>query len=133
MPIKCIPRDERPVDQPPIEQEGGRSWRLTVFPFNVTVPAFDGQSILEACCAHAIPLEHSCGGHCACSSCHVLVRQGWESLSAQDEDEASQLEDIDEASPQSRLGCQAQVYGDLDIEIPRLDSTSSEREKPISQ
>lgn len=133
MPIKCIPVDQPPIDRSPTEPGRGGVWHLTVLPINVTVPAFDGQSILDACFAHHVPLDHSCGGHCACSSCRVIVRQGMEHLSAQTEDETDQLEDIDDAAPRSRLGCQAQIHGDLAVEIPEPGRNTREAGRDVEK
>ena len=65
-----------------------------------------------------IPLEHACGGNCACTTCHVVVRGGAQHLSDMQDDEADRLDTAWDVTPQSRLGCQAVVRGDVVCEIP---------------
>jgi 2Fe-2S ferredoxin len=63
-------------------------------------------------------LEHACGGNCACTTCHVIVKEGEENLSEMDDDEADRLEQAPGLTLHSRLGCQAIVSGDVVVEIP---------------
>jgi len=65
-----------------------------------------------------IPLEHACGGSCACTTCHVIVREGEGNLSDMQDDEADRLDSAWDVTPHSRLGCQAVVRGDVVCEIP---------------
>jgi ferredoxin, 2Fe-2S len=65
-----------------------------------------------------IPLEHACGGSCACTTCHVVVTEGAEHLSDMDDDETDRLDTAWDVTPRSRLGCQAVVKGDVTCEIP---------------
>ena len=65
-----------------------------------------------------MPLEHECGGVCACTTCHVWVRQGAENLSAPEHDELDRLDMAADLELCSRLGCQAVVEGDISVEIP---------------
>lgn len=65
-----------------------------------------------------IPLEHACGGSCACTTCHVVVREGAHHLSDMQDDEADRLDTAWDVTPHSRLGCQAVVRGDVVCEIP---------------
>ena len=73
-------------------------------------------SILDVLLAHGIPLEHACGGNCACTTCHVVVKGGGEKLSVADESEEDLLDKAPGLTPTSRLGCQA-VIEDPDAEI----------------
>jgi ferredoxin, 2Fe-2S len=75
-------------------------------------------SLLDIAKALDIPLEHACGGSCACTTCHVIVREGEQNLSAMQEDEADRLDTAWDVTPHSRLGCQAVVRGDVVCEIP---------------
>jgi 2Fe-2S ferredoxin len=63
-------------------------------------------------------LEHACGGNCACTTCHVIVRQGAQNLSDMQDDEADRLDTAWELTPDSRLGCQAVITGDVVCELP---------------
>ncbi len=78
----------------------------------------DGQpgSILDVLLAHGIALEHACGGNCACTTCHVIVKSGFQKLSEASEQEEDLLDKAPGLTPTSRLGCQA-VLEDPDAEI----------------
>jgi len=73
-------------------------------------------SILDVLLAHGIHLEHACGGNCACTTCHVVVKKGSERLSESEEAEEDLLDKAPGLTPTSRLGCQA-VIEDPDAEI----------------
>ena len=75
-------------------------------------------SLLDIAKHHDIPLEHACGGSCACTTCHVVVREGEQNLSDMQDDEVDRLDTAWDVTPQSRLGCQAVVSGDVVVEIP---------------
>lgn len=65
-----------------------------------------------------IPLEHACGGSCACTTCHVIVKNGAQNLTDMEDDELDRLDTAWDVTPRSRLGCQAVVRGDVVCEIP---------------
>src|SRR5512136_1658312 len=75
-------------------------------------------SLLDVALNVGVPLEHVCGGNCACTTCHVIVRFGMNNLSDMDDDEADRLDTAWDLTPQSRLACQAVVRGDVTCEIP---------------
>jgi 2Fe-2S ferredoxin len=78
------------------------------------------RSILDVALNFDIHLEHACGGNCACTTCHVWVKQGAECLSEMDDDEADKLDTAADLQLNSRLGCQAQIVraGEIVVEIP---------------
>jgi 2Fe-2S ferredoxin len=78
------------------------------------------QSILDVAINFGIHLEHACGGNCACTTCHVVVKQGKELLSECSEDEADRLDTAAGLQLNSRLGCQAIIEkpGEVVVEIP---------------
>ena len=76
------------------------------------------ESILDVALNFGIQLEHACGGNCACTTCHVIVKQGEDSLSEMDDDEQDRVDMAAGVTVHSRLGCQAVVEGDIAIEIP---------------
>src|SRR5438046_10399530 len=80
----------------------------------------DGQpgSILDVMLGHGVDLEHACGGNCACTTCHVIVKEGAQNLSEMEDDEADRLDTAWDLTPQSRLGCQAVIKGDVVCELP---------------
>ena len=75
-------------------------------------------SLLDIAKHFDVPLEHACGGSCACTTCHVIVREGAAHLTEMEEDEADRLDLAWDPTPQSRLGCQAVVTGDVVCELP---------------
>ena len=84
----------------------------------ITAPA--GTSICEALLEHQIHIEHACEMSCACTTCHVIVRQGFDSLGEADESEEDLLDRAWGLEPQSRLSCQAILAQDnVTIEIPK--------------
>ena len=85
---------------------------------DVSVPA--GTSICEALLDHQINIEHACDMSCACTTCHVIVREGFESLGEMDESEEDLLDRAWGLTPTSRLSCQAILSDqDVTIEIPK--------------
>ncbi len=119
------PYVKRPAPPPPTAK-----YKLTFLPANVTVevdPAKvpysrDGQkgSILEIALGNGIEIDHACGGVCACSTCHVIVRKGLASCPQATEEEDDQLDNAPGLTPQSRLACQTVPNGscDVTVEIP---------------
>ena len=79
-----------------------------------------GTSICEALLENGIEIEHACDMSCACTTCHVIVHQGFDSLNELQEEEEDLLDKAWGLEPQSRLGCQAIVaHTDLTVEIPK--------------
>jgi 2Fe-2S ferredoxin len=106
---------------------GQRKYRVTFLPHNVTVEVDESQfplqddgkpgSLLDIAIAHGIPMEHNCGGNCACTTCHVVVKQGAANLTPMQPDEEDRLDMAPGLTLHSRLGCQAVVKGDVVVEI----------------
>jgi len=82
------------------------------------ISANAGQSVLDVALDHDIPLPHNCGGSCACTTCHVVVRSGMAALSEMEEDEADRLDTAEGLTITSRLGCQAKILDNVVVEIP---------------
>jgi len=79
-----------------------------------------GTSICEALLEKGIEIEHACEMSCACTTCHVIVRTGFNSLNEADENEEDLLDRAWGVEPLSRLSCQAIVASqDLVVEIPK--------------
>jgi ferredoxin, 2Fe-2S len=74
-------------------------------------------SLLDIALNYHIDLQHACGGNCACTTCHVIVKQGEENLSDMEECEEDKIYEADSVTLHSRLGCQAVVKGDVTVEI----------------
>ena len=77
----------------------------------------EGETILAAAKRAGAPEGDRCGGVCACSTCHVYVTRGFDSLSEIEDEEFDILDKAFDVRPSSRLGCQAKVHGDIDVEI----------------
>jgi 2Fe-2S ferredoxin len=79
-----------------------------------------GVSICDALLANGIEIEHACEKSCACTTCHVILREGFDSLAPAGETEEDLLDKAWGLEPNSRLSCQALVDGqDLVVEIPK--------------
>jgi ferredoxin, 2Fe-2S len=77
------------------------------------------ESVLDVALNFGIQLEHACGGSCACTTCHVIVKDDTDNaLSPPDDDELDRLDMAPGLTLHSRLGCQAVVTGDVVVEIP---------------
>ena len=89
-------------------------------PEGMVVEAEKGMTILDAALKNGVDLEHACEKSCACTTCHVVVREGFDSLSEASDDEEDMLDKAWGLEPESRLGCQAEVdEEDLVVEIPK--------------
>ncbi len=92
----------------------------TICPQGKTVEAEAGVSICDAALAAGVEIEHACEKSCACTTCHVHVRQGYDSLEEPSENEEDYLDKAWGLDPDSRLSCQAKVADeDLVVEIPK--------------
>ncbi len=109
---------------------GPNEIRLTLLPSGQSVEFEAGklpyqehgkpQSILDVAMNFGIHLEHACGGNCACTTCHVVVKKGKELLSECSEEEADRLDTAADLQLNSRLGCMAIIEkpGEVVVEIP---------------
>lgn len=89
-------------------------------PQGAEITAAAGTSICEAMLENHINIEHACEMSCACTTCHVIVRKGIESLGEAEEGEEDLLDRAWGLEPQSRLSCQAILaQADLTVEIPK--------------
>ena len=79
-----------------------------------------GTSICDALLQHGVEIEHACEKSCACTTCHVILREGFNSLKPAEELEEDMLDKAWGLEPTSRLSCQAIVDNqDLVVEIPK--------------
>jgi len=117
------------IEQPEFELPK-KQYHITFLPMNKKVEVSpeeiatgnDGLpgSILNIALESGIELDHSCGGVCACSTCHIIVRQGLESCNEAIDDEEDMLDLAPGLEPQSRLACQCVPNGSesIVVEIP---------------
>ncbi len=88
-------------------------------PEGLQLEAKEGETILDVALRGGIDIEHACEKSCACTTCHCVVRQGFDSLNACSENEEDMLDKAWGLEPESRLSCQARITNqDLVIEIP---------------
>jgi len=91
-----------------------------ICPQGAVIEADPGETICDALLRNDIEIEHACEKSCACTTCHVIVREGFGSLEPSDELEDDMLDKAWGLEPNSRLSCQAKVADqELVVEIPR--------------
>ncbi len=91
-----------------------------ICPDGATFQGEEGKSLLDNLLEHGVEVEHACEKSCACTTCHVILREGGGSLAPSTEDEDDLLDRAWGLTPQSRLSCQARVAGErLVVEVPR--------------
>jgi 2Fe-2S ferredoxin len=107
-----------------------QKYTITFLPANVTVEVDPEKipygvtgrpgSILDIALSHGVDIDHSCGGVCACSTCHCIVKEGDSSLSEMSDAEEEELSYAPGLTPKSRLSCQAVPDGsrNLVVEVP---------------
>lgn len=100
--------------------------QIVVLPHHILCPegavidAPVGKTVCDALLEHDIDIEHACEKSCACTTCHVIVREGFDSLNEAEEKEEDLLDKAWGLEAQSRLSCQAVIADeDLVVEIPR--------------
>ena len=92
----------------------------TLCPAGIEIDATPGTSICDALLGHGIEIEHACEKSCACTTCHVIVREGFEALEPATEKEDDLLDKAWGLELTSRLSCQARMpEGDVTVEIPK--------------
>jgi 2Fe-2S ferredoxin len=113
-----------------VEAPGENMVQVTFLPEGKTVQFESGklpykdhgkeQSLLDVALNYGVTLDHACGGNCACTTCHIWVKEGSENLSEMDDDEADRLDMAADLQLNSRLGCQVTIKkpGQVVVEIP---------------
>ena len=91
-----------------------------VCPEGAVIEVEPGITLCDAALKNGIEIEHACEKSCACTTCHVILREGFDSLAEAEEEEEDMLDKAWGLEPESRLSCQA-VVGDQDlvVEIPK--------------
>jgi 2Fe-2S ferredoxin len=98
---------------------------------DVTVEVKPGTTLLDAAEQAGAHVGHSCGGVCACSTCHVWIRKGLETLSEQTDQEMDRLDMGFDVRPYSRLSCQTELGSeDILVEITEESLTAYMDENP---
>lgn len=121
---------KNPYIEPSTAEGPKKPYKIKFMPMNKVIEvdpdqipySRDGEpgSILEIALGHGIDIEHSCGGVCACSTCHVIVTEGLDSIPEASDPELDMLDNAPGNTIESRLSCQAVPDGstDLTVEIP---------------
>lgn len=94
-------------------------------PIDVEVEVPEGTPVLDAALENNIKIDHNCGGNCACSTCHIVIEEGFEDLDLMTEDEVDMLEEAEDLTDLSRLACQATIRSDMVVRIPAPDLQST--------
>lgn len=89
-------------------------------PTGIAVAVTSQTTICDALLEHGVDIEHACGKVGACTTCHVVVIQGFDLLNPLDENEEDMLDMAWGLQPHSRLSCQARIgTADVVVEIPK--------------
>ncbi len=119
-----------PYIQQPDVKVPTTKYKMTFLPMNVTVEVDPSKfpyehnglpgSIMDIALGNGVDIDHACGGVCACSTCHVYVKQGLATINPAMEEEEDQLENAPNIKSFSRLACQCVPDGtqDVVVEIP---------------
>jgi 2Fe-2S ferredoxin len=105
-----------------IDEETGKKTEVAVDPSSFPFGQIGQEgSLLDIAMEAGVEINHSCGGVCACSTCHVYVQKGLETCSSATEDEEDELDKAPALTPESRLSCQCVPSGrqDLVVLIPK--------------
>lgn len=84
----------------------------------VTLTGAEGESVLEIALENGIEIQHNCGGVCGCSTCHVYIEKGMETLPEISEKEEDFIDRAVNPRIESRLACQCEIGGDLRVRVP---------------
>jgi ferredoxin, 2Fe-2S len=90
-------------------------------------------SFLDVAENHDVFLDHACGGSCACTTCHLWIKEGAAGISEPDDDELDRLDMAADLQLNSRLGCQAVITrpGNYVVEIPKWNRNYVSEGKPL--
>ncbi len=96
--------------------------KIKFLPSDVEVEVEEGTPILDAALDNDIHIDHNCGGNCACSTCHIIVIEGFDTLNEMSEDEQDMLDEAEGLTETSRLACQCETRANLIVKIPPKES-----------
>ena len=92
--------------------------RVTFLPTEIEAEAEEGASILDAALDADVEIDHNCGGNCACSTCHVIIEEGYDTLNPVTEDEQDMLDEAVGLTEKSRLACQCLLTQNVVVRVP---------------
>jgi ferredoxin, 2Fe-2S len=94
-------------------------YKVTFLPEKQVVFANRGEKLLDVALKAGVNVDHACGGSCACSTCHIIIKEGFHTLESPEEEEVEKLQELGKhLSATSRLACQTKIDTDLIVEIP---------------
>jgi 2Fe-2S ferredoxin len=97
--------------------------KVRFLPMDIEVEVPEGTAVLDAALNNNIQIDHNCGGNCACSTCHIIVEKGFETLNPISEDETDMLDEAEGLTEHSRLACQCKIKSDLVVKIPPKEAS----------
>ncbi len=103
--------------------EVSRMPKVRFLPMDIEVEVPEGTAVLDAALNNNIQIDHNCGGNCACSTCHIIIEKGFDTLNPVSEDEMDMLDEAEGLTDHSRLACQCKIKSDLIVKIPPKEST----------
>ena len=98
------------------------TYKVKFLPLNTEVEVPEGTILLDAALNNNIKIDHNCGGNCACSTCHVIVEEGFDALNELTEDEEDMLDEAEAVTDESRLACQCKITSGLVVRIPEKEA-----------
>ena len=96
--------------------------KILFLPMNIEIVTAEGTPVLDAALDNNVRIDHNCGGNCACSTCYVIIEEGFDTLNEMSEDEMDMLDEAEGLPETSRLACQCKVTSDLIVRIPEKHS-----------
>jgi 2Fe-2S ferredoxin len=119
-----IPTVEKVANNWLIKESGLSMMPKVLFlPQNIEVEVEEGTVVLDAALNNNIQIDHNCGGNCACSTCHIVVEEGLDTIGDPSEDELDMLDEAEGLTDHSRLACQCKVRDYLVVRIPPKESS----------
>ena len=95
--------------------------KVKFLPSGIEIEAKIGESLLDIALEHNIPIQHACGGFCACTTCRCEIIDGISRVNIPEEDELERLNVMEDRTENSRLACQSKICGDLVVRVVNSD------------
>ena len=96
--------------------------KVTFLPMNVVCEAKSGETLLDIALENGVPMQHACGGFCACTTCHVRIQSDFNTtVEPAEDEELDRMEKAGFVDMKSRLGCQTKIQGDVVVEVLNID------------
>ncbi len=96
--------------------------KVKFLPSGTEIEVDEGYNLLDAALDNDVQIDHNCGGNCACSTCHVIIEEGIDSLEEKSEDEIDMLDEAEGLTKNSRLACQCEITKDMVVKVPSQES-----------